>query len=155
MNYLPCVKSAYSRVSPAIPRAAAPLIAISGYIPKTTPFPEESLRLVKAMLRPSVQRRYFKAGLAFPISRKALSMEGLDELSQTMSTAVKTQVFPMDPRMEDAIESIIVWDLKLYLSGGLEGVDILDRIERKLEYFMSAYSPELFTSNSDDRRHGP
>ncbi len=140
VNYLPCVKAGSFDVTHLPSCGPLPLLPVVCRVPRSCPFPEEALRITASLLEPGSQRAYFKAGLGFPVSKTALGQCALGDTAATIESASKLQLFPYDRTLEDAIESVVLWELRHHLAGTIPRDRLVERITRKVEYFLEAVS---------------
>lgn len=114
-----------------------PLLAICGFIPKNTQFPEEALRIILSLLNEDNQRLYMQKKLGVPINKQVLADSDFSYLLENCDVYKKVMVVPPSRLIEDAIETILIWDLYYYFNNDLN-CDIITRIENKIKYFIDS-----------------
>lgn len=118
-----------------------PLITIVCGILKDTPFPEEALRIIAGLLETEIQKKYMLLKLGFPVSNKALESSKFSYLLKQLPAMKKVLVAPCDRVLDDAVETVLTWELYYYFTGKITG-DVLSRIEKKVGYFIKNYNTQ-------------
>ncbi|OGV38427.1 MAG: hypothetical protein A2020_15335 [Lentisphaerae bacterium GWF2_45_14] len=115
-----------------------PLIPICGCILKKTRFPEEAQRLISGLLEPGVQQEYMNCRIGFPVAVDILEKSRFSYLVKQLSKLKKVQVVPFDQILDDAVETVFIWELYYYFCGRIDG-DVLSKVEKKIDYFIKNY----------------
>jgi len=98
-------------------------------------YPEECIRILSHFLSEDTQFDYVKSEIGLCIDKHAFSRSQYKEYLPRCRNLKNAFMYPPDKLLHLSVNEILIWEIYHYLCG-MESNDILDKIERKISYFV-------------------